>query len=48
MRRIGSSFVFAFVILVAGAVVPAEEAKAPKLYTVGGERHGVSFFPRVE
>jgi hypothetical protein len=26
----------------------AEEVKIPKNYTVGGERHGVSFFPRVQ
>jgi hypothetical protein len=29
-------------------ILSAEEAKIPKNFTVGGERHGVSFFPRVQ
>ncbi len=48
MRRSVLFPVLALVIIVAGAFVPAEEMKAPKTYTVGGERHGVSFFPRVD
>jgi hypothetical protein len=28
--------------------LPASEEKTPRLYTVAGERHGVSFFPAVE
>lgn len=47
MRRSVPSLVLAFFFVVAGALVPAEDTNAPKLYTVGGERHGVSFFPRV-
>jgi len=48
MRRSVLFLVLALVTLVAGAFVPAEGTKPPKTYTVGGERHGVSFFPRVD
>lgn len=47
MRLCVPSLVLASFFVVAGAFVPAEETKAPKPYTVGGERQGVSFFPRV-
>ncbi len=29
-------------------VAHGQDAKSPKIYTVGGQRHGVSFFPRVD
>jgi hypothetical protein len=47
MRRSVPSLIFAFVMLAAGAFVPAEETKGPKPYSVGGERHGAGFFPLV-
>ena len=43
-------FGLAALVLVAGlgSLWTAEEKKAPPMYTVSGERHGVSFFPRVD
>ncbi len=45
MKRFLSPLVLA--VLLAAAAQAADEAKPPKNYTVGGVRHGVSFFPRV-
>jgi len=43
-------FGFAVAVLVIGLVVlfAAEEKKGPPMYTVAGERHGVSFFPLID
>jgi hypothetical protein len=43
MRIGGLAFAAAIITLAA-----AQDAKPPKVYTVGGVRHGASFFPRVE
>ena len=47
MPRSVPTLVLAFVMLAGGAFAPAEETKPPKTYTVGGERHGASYFPPV-
>jgi hypothetical protein len=48
MRRCIHAFILAsFVFGIAGSAV-SDEKKGPGVYIVGGERHGVSFFPRVE
>jgi hypothetical protein len=39
-------FIFLFVLLFSSVL--SEEARSPRLYIVGGERHGVSFFPYVD
>src|SRR4030042_1539547 len=43
-------FGFAVAVPVIGLVVlfAAEEKKGPPMYTVAGERHGVSFFPLID
>jgi Zinc carboxypeptidase len=47
MRPSAPSLILAFVMLASGAVAPAEETKGAKPYSVGGERHGTSYFPLV-
>ncbi len=42
--RIGGLALTAAIVILA----TAQEAKPPKIHTVGGVRHGASFFPRVE
>jgi hypothetical protein len=48
MRRGIHSLILAGVCFGAISLLSSEETKCPKNYTVGGERHGVSFFPRVD
>ncbi len=39
---------FVFLIILVFAFSPSKEKESPKMYTVGGERHGQSFFPYVD
>ncbi len=48
MRRSPYFLVLAAFGMAAFCLVSADETKPPKMYTVGGERHGASFFPRVD
>jgi hypothetical protein len=48
MRRNLHPFAITTVSILLVMFLSAEEAKIPKNYTVGGERHGASFFPRVQ
>jgi hypothetical protein len=48
MRRSIPVFIILIGIIGAISTLSSEEAKLPKNYIAGGERHGVSFFPRVD
>ncbi len=47
-KRIARLTIFVFLIVLIFAFSPSKDKESPKMYTVGGERHGQSFFPYVD